>query len=91
MTTLADSLVSTSARKIPVRVRPDLVARRQRYHGRVYWVVKDPVGLNYFQGRYSTNMPLLMAGASISLVPIVIVYVIFQRQFIKGITAGALK
>ena len=49
MTTLADSLVSTSARKIPVRRRPDLVARRQRYHGRVYWVVKDPVGLNYFR------------------------------------------
>lgn len=50
-----------------------------------------PVGLNYFQGRYSTNMPLLMAGASISLLPIVIIYIIFQRQFIKGITAGALK
>jgi raffinose/stachyose/melibiose transport system permease protein len=50
-----------------------------------------PVGLNYFQGRYSTNMPLLMAGATISLLPIVMVYIVFQRQFIKGITAGALK
>jgi raffinose/stachyose/melibiose transport system permease protein len=50
-----------------------------------------PVGLNYFQGRYSTNIPLLMAGATISFIPIVLVYVVFQRQFIKGITAGALK
>jgi raffinose/stachyose/melibiose transport system permease protein len=50
-----------------------------------------PVGLNYFQGRYVTDIPLLMAGATISFLPIVIIYIIFQRQFIKGITAGALK
>jgi putative peptide zinc metalloprotease protein len=30
-------------------VRPDLKARRQRYQGRVYWVVKDPVGLQYYR------------------------------------------
>jgi putative peptide zinc metalloprotease protein len=30
-------------------MRPDLRARRQRYHGRSYWVVKEPVGLNYFR------------------------------------------
>ncbi|NUQ60839.1 MAG: hemolysin D [Pirellulales bacterium] len=49
MATLADSLVSSSARKLPVRMRPDLSARRQRYLGRSYWVVKDPVGLHYFR------------------------------------------
>jgi putative peptide zinc metalloprotease protein len=49
MATLSDSLVSSSARKLPVRMRPDLSARRQRYLGRSYWVVKDPVGLNYFR------------------------------------------
>ncbi len=49
MATLADSLVSSSARKLPVRVRPDLSARKHRYQGRSYWVVKDPVGLNYFR------------------------------------------
>ncbi len=48
-TTLADSLVSSSSRKLPIRVRPDLAARRQRYQGRIYWVVKEPVGLNYFR------------------------------------------
>lgn len=32
-----------------MRMRPDLSARRQRYNGREYWVVKEPVGLNYFR------------------------------------------
>ncbi|MEX0714586.1 MAG: biotin/lipoyl-binding protein [Pirellulales bacterium] len=49
MATLADSLVSSSARKLAMRVRPDLSARQHRYQGRVYWVVKEPVGLNYFR------------------------------------------
>jgi putative peptide zinc metalloprotease protein len=49
MATLADSLVSSSSRKLPIRKRPDLEARRQRYQGQVYWVVKDPVGLQYYR------------------------------------------
>lgn len=49
MATLRDSLVSSSARKLPIRKRADLSARRQRYHGQSYWVVKEPVGLNYFR------------------------------------------
>ena len=50
-----------------------------------------PVGLNYFQGRYVEDIPLLMAGAAISALPIILIYAVFQRQFIKGIMAGALK
>ena len=49
MLTLADSLVSSSARKLAMRARPDLSARKHRYQGRTYWVVKEPVGLNYFR------------------------------------------
>lgn len=49
MATLADSLVSSSSRRMPIRVRPDLEAKRQRYQGRRYWVVKDPVALQYFR------------------------------------------
>ncbi len=49
MATLADSLVSSSSRKLPIRMRPDFRARQHRYQGRVYWVVKDPVGLQYFR------------------------------------------
>jgi putative peptide zinc metalloprotease protein len=49
MASLADSLVSSSSRKLPIRARPDLEAKQQRYQGRLYWVVKDPVALQYFR------------------------------------------
>ena len=49
MPTLAESLISSTSRPLTLRMRPDLSARRQRYHGRTYWVVKEPVGLNYFR------------------------------------------
>ena len=49
MVTLHDSLLSSSARALSIRRRPDLIARRQHYLGRSYWIVKDPVGLNYFR------------------------------------------
>lgn len=49
MTTMADSLVNSAMRPLRLRRRPDLVSKKQRYHGRVYWVVKEPVGLNYFR------------------------------------------
>jgi raffinose/stachyose/melibiose transport system permease protein len=49
-----------------------------------------PLGLNFFRGRYSTDFPMLMAGATITFIPVMIVYLIFQRHFIKGIAAGSL-
>ena len=49
-----------------------------------------PLGLSFFQGRYTSDYPLLMAGATISFLPIIVIYVLFQRHFIQGITAGAL-
>jgi len=50
-----------------------------------------PVGLNFFQGQYANDIPLLMAGATITFIPVVVIYIIFQRHFIKGLAAGALK
>jgi putative peptide zinc metalloprotease protein len=49
MTTLADSLVDAASRPISLRMRPDLQTRKHRYQGRVYWVVKEPIGLTYFR------------------------------------------
>jgi putative peptide zinc metalloprotease protein len=49
MVSLQDSLVSSSARRLPVRVRPDLSAQRQQYLGRIYWIVKEPIGSRYFR------------------------------------------
>ena len=49
MTTMADSLVNSAMRPLRLRRRPDLITKKHRYHGRVYLVVKEPVGLNYFR------------------------------------------
>lgn len=49
MVSLADSLVSSSARKLPIRVRTDLQFKRTLYLGRSFWIIKDPVGLKYFR------------------------------------------
>lgn len=50
-----------------------------------------PAGLGYFVGQYSTNIPLLSAASIIVIAPIVIIYLIFQRNFVAGITQGAIK
>jgi putative peptide zinc metalloprotease protein len=67
MATLADSLVSSSARKLAMRMRPDLSARQHRYQGRVYWVVKEPVGLNYFRFQEEEYAILQMLDGQTSL------------------------
>lgn len=50
-----------------------------------------PVGLTFYLGKQSIDMGHLMAGAGISALPILLVFIIFQKQIIKGLTAGALK
>jgi ABC-type glycerol-3-phosphate transport system permease component len=45
-------------------------------------------GLTQFQGRYSTNQPLVLAGALIAIAPIVLLYLAGQRFFVRGLTAG---
>jgi len=49
VTTLAESLVASFSRKLTLRMRSDLTAKKQLYHGRSYWVVKEPLGLKYFR------------------------------------------
>lgn len=49
------------------------------------------VGIATMQGESSTDYGLLMAGAALASVPIIIVFLIFQKYFTKGITMGAVK
>lgn len=42
-------------------------------------------------GRYSTNWPGVTAALTLSILPIIIVYVFMQRQFVAGLTSGAIK
>lgn len=50
-----------------------------------------PGGLGLFVGQYSTDIPLLSAAGLIVITPIVVVYLLFQRSFVNGITQGAIK
>jgi raffinose/stachyose/melibiose transport system permease protein len=50
-----------------------------------------PLGLSFFQGRNTSNLTLLAAGAVIVATPVVIVYVFLQRHFIRGMLSGAVK
>jgi len=45
--------------------------------------------LMMFQGEFLTNYPLLMAGLTITALPIIIVYLLMQKYIVKGVTSGA--
>lgn len=49
------------------------------------------VGLAEFQGRYQTQWPQMMAAAAVAVVPILIVFVLAQRAFVRGATTSGLK
>ena len=52
---------------LTVRKRPDLSANRQRYQGTGYWVVKEPVGLQYFRFHDEEYFILNMLDGHVSL------------------------
>jgi multiple sugar transport system permease protein len=48
-------------------------------------------GLSLFQGQYVGRWPLLMAGALVSVVPMIILFVVAQRHFVRGIALTGIK
>ena len=50
-----------------------------------------PLGISTLQGEYSTAWNQIMAGSVISIVPILLVYLVAQRQFVQGIALSGLK
>lgn len=48
-------------------------------------------GLALFKGKYTIDVPLTMAGVLIATVPTLVLYVLGQRYFIRGLTAGAFR
>ena len=48
------------------------------------------VALMTFQGEFITRYPLLMAGLTITALPIIILYILMQKYIVKGVTQGAL-
>ena len=50
-----------------------------------------PVGLSFLQGQYTTDYPALMAGALVSILPVLVLFGVAQRQFVAGISRSGLK
>ncbi|NJD03837.1 MAG: carbohydrate ABC transporter permease [Ruminiclostridium sp.] len=50
-----------------------------------------PLGIANLQQLYSTDFGLLMAGAVVSALPTIVIFLRFQKYFTKGITLGAIK
>ncbi|WP_274941206.1 carbohydrate ABC transporter permease [Chordicoccus furentiruminis] len=50
-----------------------------------------PVGLQSLLTPYGNNYDVLIAGSCFALIPILILFVCFQKYFIEGLTAGAVK
>ena len=50
-----------------------------------------PSGLMVFRDALATDYALLFAGLTISAAPMILVFIIMQKQFVRGLTAGAVK
>jgi raffinose/stachyose/melibiose transport system permease protein len=60
-------------------------------------LVEDPMertmagALGFFQGHYATDIPLLCACTILTLLPTLLLFVLFQRQIITALLQGAVK
>ncbi|MDR1288184.1 MAG: carbohydrate ABC transporter permease [Treponema sp.] len=50
-----------------------------------------PIGLRNFQGAYTAQYTQFMAGMAVSLIPVMVVYILFYKKIIVGMTAGTVK
>lgn len=50
-----------------------------------------PLAVNEFQGQYTMNIPMIMTVLFISILPMIIVFILFKDKLIEGMMAGAVK
>lgn len=50
-----------------------------------------PIAIQLFQGQNATQWGLVFAASVIAIIPVIVVYLIFQRHFVQGLTSGAVK
>jgi len=50
-----------------------------------------PLGVATMQGEYKTNYGVMMAGATLASIPMIVIFLLFQKSFTQGITMGAIK
>jgi raffinose/stachyose/melibiose transport system permease protein len=49
------------------------------------------LGIQQFVGQYTTDWNSVLAALSLAMLPVIVIYVIFSRQLISGLTSGAVK
>ena len=49
------------------------------------------IGLTFFRSQYDVQFNLLMAASTLIVLPVVIIFLLFQRAFLEGITLGSVK
>jgi hypothetical protein len=76
-----DHSVVVHVQRIHVRQHANHIASKKTVQSAVFQAV----------GQYGTDYTALCSGLIIALVPVVIIYLALQRQFISGLTAGTLK
>ncbi len=50
-----------------------------------------PVGLSFFSGEFQSEWEMVMTGASVSTIPVLIIFILFQKQIVRGIALTGLK
>lgn len=49
------------------------------------------VGITVFKSKYNLEVPTTMAGLLLTTIPMIVLYIVFQKFFIRGLTAGSIK
>ena len=49
------------------------------------------MGIALFQGEHFTNTAILLSAANMATIPVLVVYLFFQRQLVEGIALSGLK
>lgn len=50
-----------------------------------------PIAIQQFQSSHATQWGIVFAASTMAVAPVVVVFLVFQRQFISGVSAGAIK
>lgn len=50
-----------------------------------------PIAIRLFQGQHATQWGLVFAASLIAIVPVIVVFVVFQRAFVRGVASGGVK
>ena len=68
-------------------------SERRQYYGETAEILKEKVqlALANFSGQYAVDWGSLLAMSVLTMIPVLVIFLLFQKQFMKGMIAGAVK